>query len=259
VYVSEISWRKNVSPIKVTSPGAEIEVVVLDVDVSKRRIGLGMKQLNENPWKKIATEFHAGSEFESVISSVTDFGIFIKMNDDLDGMVHVNDLSWEKDKEAELSKYKKGDSIKVKVLEIDQEKERISLGVKQLIKNPNSSNVSSDINLKRGAVVTCVVTAIKDEDGIAVTLSNGASGFIKKIDLAKDRQDRRTDRFAVGEKVDAKIVSIDKTNKKVGLSIKALEIDEEKQVMAEYGSSDSGASLGDILGVVIEKNSNKDA
>ncbi|MDR2268529.1 MAG: 30S ribosomal protein S1 [Holosporaceae bacterium] len=261
VYVSEISWRKNVSPMKVTSPGAEVEVVVLDVDVSKRRMGLGMKQLNENPWHKIAAEFHAGSEFESTISSVTDFGIFVKMNDDLDGMVHVNDLSWEKDREAELNKYKKGDRIKVKVLEIDQEKERISLGVKQLVKNPHhsSSNVSSDINLKRGAVVTCVVTAIKDDDGIAVTLSNGASGFIKKIDLAKDRQDRRTDRFAVGEKVDAKITSIDKANKKIGLSIKALEIDEEKQVMAEYGSSDSGASLGDILGVVIEKGNNKDA
>jgi small subunit ribosomal protein S1 len=259
VYVSEISWRKNVSPMKVTSPGAEIEVIVLDVDVSKRRMGLGMKQLSENPWHKIAAEFSAGSEFESTISSVTDFGIFVKMNDDLDGMVHVNDLSWEKDKEAELSKYKKGDSIKVKVLEIDQEKERISLGIKQLVKNPYSSSTSTDINLKRGAVVTCVVTAIKDEDGVAVVLSNGASGFIKKIDLAKDRQDRRTDRFAVGEKVDAKIISVDKANKKIGLSIKALEIDEEKQVMAEYGSSDSGASLGDILGVIIEKGNSKDA
>ncbi|MDR1361630.1 MAG: 30S ribosomal protein S1 [Holosporaceae bacterium] len=258
VYVSEISWRKNISPLKVTSSGSDIEVVVLDVDVGKRRMGLGMKQLQENPWNRVTADFCAGVEFESEVSSVTDFGIFVRMNESLDGMVHVNDLSWGKDKDAELAKYKKGDTIKVKVLEIDQGKERISLGVKQLVENPYGSSSSSDISLKRGMVVTCVITELKGDDGIAVVLSNGASGFIKKLDLAKDRQDRRPDRFAVGEKVDAKIINVDKVSKKVGLSIKALEIDEEKQVMAEYGSSDSGASLGDILGVAIEKGASRE-
>lgn len=250
VYVSEISWKKNASPAKVATAGEEIEVVVLDVDVEKRRIGLGIKQLQANPWEKIVQEYSVGSVFESTVSSVTAFGIFVKISDDIDGMVHVNDLSWDRIKEDDLAQlYKKGDTVKVKVLEIDAEKERITLGVKQLTENPYGDVV---VDIRKGAVVTCVVSEIK-EDGIDVTLANGAYGFIKKVDLAKDRQDRRTDRFAVGEKVDAKIIAVDKTGRKIGLSIKALEIEEEKQVMAEFGSSDSGASLGDILGVAMEK------
>lgn len=249
VYVSEVSWKKNVSPSSIAKPGEIIDVVVLDVDVAKRRMGLGMKQLQENPWGEIIKNFPVDHVFEAPIAKVVDFGLFVKVSGDIDGMVHVNDISWNKVKPEELAKFKVGDVIKVKVLDIDQEKGRINLGMKQLTENPYGG---ATVNLKKGAVVTCVVTEVKD-DGIDVTLTNGTHGFIKKIDLAKDRQDRRTDRFAVGEKVDAKIISIDKTGRKIGLSVKALEIDEEKQVMEEFGSSDSGASLGDILGVAIEK------
>ncbi|MDR0677770.1 MAG: 30S ribosomal protein S1 [Holosporaceae bacterium] len=247
IYISEISWKKNISPSKIAVAGEEIEVVILDVDMEKRRIGLGLKQLQASPWDDIEKELSVGQVFEGIISSVTDFGIFVKINDNVDGMVHINDISWEKVTEEDLAKYKKNDVIKVKVLDIDREKERISLGIKQLTENPRGG---ATVNMKKGAVVTCIVSGIK-EDGIAVNLVNGASGIIKKIDLAKDRQDRRFDRFAVGEKVDAEIISIDKTGTKIGLSIKALEIQEEKQTIREYGSSDSGASLGDILGVAV--------
>ncbi|MDR2158053.1 MAG: 30S ribosomal protein S1 [Holosporaceae bacterium] len=249
VYVSEVSWKKNVSPSKIATSGEEIEVVVLDVDIIKRRMGLGLKQLQTNPWDSVEKDFPVGHVFEGTVSNIADFGLFIKINNNIDGMVHINDISWEKTKEDELAKYKKGDVVKVKVLEIDQEKERISLGIKQLMENPYGG---AEVELKKGKIVTGVVSAIK-EDGVEATLANGATGFIKKIDLAKDRQDRRTDRFAVGEKVDAKIISVDKTGRKIGLSIKALEIEEEKQVMAEFGSSDSGASLGDILGIAMGK------
>ncbi len=251
VYVSEISWKKNMSPSKVATAGEEIDVVVLDVDVSKRRMGLGIKQLQENPWTKILAEYPVGKVFDGVISNVADFGLFVKVMDDIDGMVHINDISWERVKDEDYSKFKKGDTVTVKVLEIDSDKERISLGIKQLTENPYGD---SNVEIKKGVVVTCVVTEIK-EDGLEVTLPNGVHGLIKKADLAKDRQDRRTDRFAVGEKVDAKIISVDKTGRKVGLSIKSLEIEEEKQVMAEFGSSDSGASLGDILGLAINNKS----
>ncbi len=251
VYVSEISWKKNLAPSKVATAGEEIDVVVLDVDVAKRRMGLGIKQLQENPWMKILEEFPVGKVFEGTISNVAEFGLFVKVLDGIDGMVHINDISWERIKEEELSKFKKGDTVKVKVIEVDSEKERISLGMKQLTENPYGD---SDIEVKKGVVVTCVVTEVK-EDGLEVTLPNGMRGFIKKADLAKDRQDRKAERFAVGEKVDAKVISIDRSGRKIGLSIKSLEIEEEKQVMAEYGSSDSGASLGDILGLAINKDS----
>lgn len=251
VYVSEISWKKNVAPSKVATAGEEIDVIVLDVDIAKRRMGLGIKQLQENPWTKLADEFPVGKVFDGVISNIADFGLFVNVKDDVDGMVHINDISWERIKDEDFAKFKKGDTVTVKVLEIDPEKERISLGMKQLTENPYGD---SDIDVRKGVVVTCLVTDVK-EDGLEVTLPNGVHGFIKKADLAKDRQDRKTDRFAVGEKVDAKIISVDKTGRKVGLSIKALEIEEEKQVMAEFGSSDSGASLGDILGLAINKKS----
>jgi small subunit ribosomal protein S1 len=247
VYVSEISWKKGTSPSKAASTGTEIEVIVLDVDVFKRRIGLGIKQLQESPWTKLCKDFPVGHIFDGLITNVTDFGIFVKVNEDVDGMVHVNDLSWEKLNEGDLSKYKIGDTLKVKVLEIDEKRERVALGVKHLVECPYT-----DTTFGKGDVVTCVVSEIKNDDGISVILTNGAQGFIKKIDLAKDRQDRRTDKFAVGEKVDAKIISATK-GKGVVLSIKAMEIEKEKKVMEEYGSSDSGASLGDILGLAIEK------
>ncbi len=253
VYVSEISWKKNVSPSKVATAGEEIDVLVLDVDVAKRRMGLGIKQLQDNPWTKLVEEFPVGKVFDSVISNIAEFGLFVKVADDIDGMVHINDISWERVKDEDFAKFKKGDAVTVKVLEVDSDKERISLGMKQLTENPYGD---SDVDVRKGVVVTCVVTEVK-EDGLEVTLPNGVHGFIKKADLAKDRQDRKTDRFAVGEKVDAKITSVDKTGRKVGLSIKALEIEEEKQVMAEFGSSDSGASLGDILGLAINKKSDE--
>lgn len=250
VYVSEVSWKKNVNPSKIATAGENIEVVVLDVDIAKRRMGLGLKQLQINPWEKIKEDFHVGKIFESTISNVVEFGLFVKVIDNIDGMVHINDVSWDKLKGEELlTKFKKGDTVQVKVLEIDPAKERISLGMKQLTESPYG-NV--EIDLRKGAVVTCVISEV-GEDGLQVTLVNGSTGFIKKADLAKDRQDRRTDRFAVGEKVDAKITAIDKQNRKIGLSIKALEIEEEKRVMDEFGSSDSGASLGDILGLAINR------
>jgi small subunit ribosomal protein S1 len=253
VYVSEVSWKKNMSPSKVASSGEEIEVIVLDVDIAKRRMGLGLKQLQINPWEDIVKNFPVGRIFESTISNVVEFGLFVKINSDIDGMVHVNDISWERGKGEDIAKYKKGDSVKVKVLEVDPNKERISLGIKQLTENPYGH---MEISIKTGVVVTCLVSTLK-EDGIEVTLANGATGFIKKVDLAKDREDRRSDRFAVGEKVDAKIISVENGGKKIGLSIKTLEIEEEKQAMAEFGSSDSGASLGDILGFAIGKNEKK--
>jgi small subunit ribosomal protein S1 len=249
VYVSEVSWKKNVSPSKITAVGEEIEVMVLDVDLTKRRIGLGIKQLQDSPWGQIEKDFPVGHVFEGKISNVTDFGLFVRISDDIDGMVHINDVAVERTTPEELEKYKKGDVIKVKVLEVSPEKERVSLGVKQLSDIPRRE---SPVSIKKGAAVTCVISAIK-EDGIEVTLTGGARGFIKKIELAKDRQDRRTDRFAVGEKVDAAVLSLEKTGERVNLSIKALEIEEEKQAMAEFGSPDSGASLGDILGVAIGK------
>lgn len=250
VYVSEISWKKNISPTKVAASGDEIEVMVLDVDVAKRRMGLGIKQLQANPWEQIVVDFPVGRVFDGTITNIADFGIFVKMTDTIDGMVHVNDLSWDKVKPEDLEKYKKGDSIQVKVLEVDPTKERVSLGVKQLTECPYGN---ADVEVKKGDVVTCVVSEIKEDDGIEVILTNGLRGFIKKNDLAKDKQDRRTSRFAVGEKVDAKIISIDKVGRKISMSIKALEIEKERKVMAEYGSSDSGASLGDILGLAIKK------
>ncbi|MDR0581001.1 MAG: 30S ribosomal protein S1 [Holosporaceae bacterium] len=247
VYVSEISWKKNTHPAKVASVGDEIEVVVLDVDVSKRRMGLGLKQLQTNPWMHIVQDFPVGHVFDGTISNVTDFGIFIKIHNEIDGIVHLNDVSW--DPNEALTGYKKGDVATVKVLDIDAEKERISLGIKQLTKKPDNS---LDNGVKNGDIITCIVKAI-ETNGIEVTLPNGVVGHIKKTELARDRQDRRIDRFAVGEKVDAKVLSVDKTGRKVILSIRALEIEEEQQAIAEYGSSDSGASLGDILGLVIGK------
>lgn len=248
VYMSEVSWKKNVSPHSIAKQGDDIEVIVLDVDTVKRRIGLGIKQLQENPWAKVVKEFPVGHVFDTVITNVTEFGVFAQIADDIDGMIHRNDLAWERISDEALAQFKKGDTITVKVLEINPEKERIALGVKQLTE---PSAAIRDLEIKKGAVVTCVIASL-EEDGIEVTLADGTPGFIKKADLAKDRQDRRTDRFAVGEKVDAKITSIDK-NRKVYLSIRVLEIEKEKQAMAEFGSSNSGASLGDILGVAIAK------
>ncbi|MBM3468563.1 MAG: 30S ribosomal protein S1 [Alphaproteobacteria bacterium] len=250
IYVTEMSWtKKNIHPGKILSSSQEVEVQVLDVDMNKRRISLGLKQCQENPWQKFKDSHPTGSILEGEVKNITEFGLFVGVSEDLDGMVHLTDLSWSKPGEEALSEYKKGQVIKVKVLDIDAEKERISLGVKQLETDSFSAGLE---NIKKGDVVTGTITAVLDK-GIEVELDGGLVGSIRKADLSRDRDWQRPDRFAMGEKVDAKVTSIDKPGRKVILSIKAREIDEDKQVMSEFGSSDSGASLGDILGAAMNK------
>ncbi|MBC8159381.1 MAG: 30S ribosomal protein S1 [Alphaproteobacteria bacterium] len=250
VHVSEMSWtKKNIHPGKIISTSQEVEVMVLDADPEKRRISLGLKQCSTNPWEDFVDTFSAGSEVEGEIKNITEFGLFIGLSGDIDGMAHLSDLSWEKSGEDALADYKKGDMVKAKVLDVDVEKERISLGIKQLTEDPFQGEVSS---LKKGAVVTCTGTAIND-GGVEVKFGEGLHGFIRKGDLSRERSEQRPDRFAAGDKVDAKIMQIDATSRKLTLSVKALEAAEEKQAMKEYGSSDSGASLGDILGAALKE------
>ncbi len=253
VHVSEMSWtKKNIHPGKIVSTSQEVEVMVLDIDMQKRRISLGLKQCTENPWEKFKTSHTAGATMSGEIRNITEFGLFVGLPGDIDGMVHMSDIAWDKPGEEAIKSYEKGQTVTVKILDVDAEKERISLGIKQLTNDP-FENVS--VGFKKGDVVTCTVSAIQ-ENGIEVTLgeaANGFTGFIKRSDLARERSEQKPDRFAVKEKVDAKITNIDKGTRKIALSIKAREVDEEKQAMAEFGSSDSGASLGDILGAAIKK------
>lgn len=249
VHVSEMSWtKKNVHPNKILSPSQTVEVIVLDVDLNKRRISLGLKQCTDNPWNTFSQNHHVGDEIDGEVRNVTEFGLFVGLPGDIDGMVHLSDLSWEIPGEQALSQYKKGDQIKVKLLDIDVEKERISLGIKQLTVDSFSEAMS---DIKKGSVVTCTVSSIS-EDGIHVTVGDDLPGFIRKNELSRDRSEQRTDRFAVGEKVDAKVTQVDRNSRRLNLSIKARETDEEKEAMAEYGSTDSGARLGDILGAAIK-------
>ncbi|MFZ4761468.1 MAG: 30S ribosomal protein S1 [Alphaproteobacteria bacterium] len=254
VHVSEMSWtKKNVHPGKIVSTSQEVDVVVLEVDQSKRRISLGLKQCLNNPWQDFANNYPSGSVIEGEAKNVTEFGLFVGLPGEIDGMVHLSDLSWEENGEEVLKNYKKGDQISVKVLEVDVEKERISLGIKQLNSDPFEDAVSG---LKKGDVVTTTVTAIQDS-GIEVSVNGVLSGFIRRAELAKERADQRCERFAVGEKIDAKVIQIERGTRKVSLSIKAKEADEDKQAVADYGSSDSGASLGDILGAALKKANKK--
>ncbi len=255
VHVSEMSWtKKNVHPGKIVSTSQEVEVMVLDVDAQKRRISLGLKQCLANPWQTFKEKYPPGVELDGDVKNITEFGLFVGLPGDIDGMVHLSDLDWNKPGEEAIKGYKKGDRVKVKVLDVDIEKERISLGIKQLSSDPFESAFS---NLKKGDVVTGTVTAVQ-ENGLEVQIADGVSGFIRKSDLSRERSEQRTDRFAVGEKVDAKITQLERGSRKIGLSIKAKEIEEEKEAMAQYGSSDSGASLGDILGAAI-RNKQQDA
>lgn len=250
IHVSEMSWvKKNLPPSKIVSTSQEVEVMILEVDPTKRRIALGMKQCMENPWKAVAEKYTVGTVFEGKIRNITEFGLFVAITNDLDGMVHMSDLSWEIPGEEAIKNFKKDDVVKVKVLEVDPDKERIALGIRQLNEDPFSSAITG---LKKGDTVTCEVKAIMDS-GIEVQINAELTGFIRKTDLSKDRAEQRPDRYAVGEKVDAKIISIEPKTRKVGLSIKSQEIQEEKEAMAAYGSADSGASLGDILGAAFEK------
>jgi len=256
VHVSEMSWtKKNVHPGKIVSTSQEVEVMVLDVDPDKRRISLGLKQCGDNPWDSFLTTHTAGTEVEGEIKNITEFGLFIGLTEEIDGMVHLSDLSWDQSGEEAIKDFKKGDMVKAKVLDVDVAKERISLGIKQLSKDPFEEGMAG---LKRGTVVTCEITAIT-EGGIEVVAGDGVPGFIRKTELSRERSEQRPDRFAVGEKVDAKITQIDASSRKLSLSVKALEFQEEKQAMQDYGSSNSGASLGDILGAALqEKNSSSD-
>jgi small subunit ribosomal protein S1 len=249
VHVSEMSWtKKNVHPGKIVSTSQEVEVMVLEVDPDKRRVSLGLKQCLANPWEAFREQHPPGSMVEGEIKNITEFGLFIGLDNDIDGMVHLSDLDWQLPAEEAVAKYKKGDVVKAVVLDVDVDKERISLGVKQLSGDPFQEAVSG---LKRGDRVTCVVGEVTPS-GIEVTTTNGASGFIRKAELSRDRVEQRPDRFAVGEKLDAKVTNIDAANRRLTLSIKALEIEDEKRAMADFGSSDSGASLGDILGPAIK-------
>src|SRR5690349_10242893 len=250
VHVSEMSWtKKNVHPGKIVSTSQEVEVMVLEVDPEKRRISLGLKQTMQNPWEAFTERHPLGSEVEGEIKNITEFGLFVGLDNDIDGMVHLSDLDWEQSGEEAVKRYSKGDTVRAQVLDVDVEKERISLGIKQLGEDPFRQAIAG---LKRGDRVTCTVREVTPQ-GVEVETVGGALGFIRKAELARDRDEQRPERFAKGEKVDAKVTNVDAVGRRLVLSVKALEIEDEKQAMADYGSSDSGASLGDILGAAIRQ------
>jgi small subunit ribosomal protein S1 len=265
VHVSEMSWvKKNLAPSKLVTPGTEVDVQVLEVDSNKRRISLGLKQTQENPWNSFTANHPIDSLIEGEVKSITEFGLFIGLDSDIDGMVHLSDLSWSTPGEEAIKAYEKGQMVKAKVLDIDVEKERVSLGIKQLEEGGKaekkaggaSAAASSGGAMKKNQVVTGTVTEVND-GGIEVELEGGMRSFIRRADLARDRNDQRPDRFGKGDKVDALVTSMDKATRKVSLSIKAREVAEEKEAVAQFGSSDSGASLGDILGAALKKKTKK--
>jgi small subunit ribosomal protein S1 len=254
VHVSEMSWtKKNIHPGKIVSTSQEVEVMVLDVDQEKRRISLGLKQCLANPWTAFQDKFPVGTVVEGEVKNITEFGLFVGLDGEIDGMAHLSDLSYAGDGEAALKTFTRGQMVTAKVLDVDVEKERVSLGIKQLGENPHAAAAG---DLKKGQVVTCVVKAVQ-ENGIEVSVNDTLQGFIKRNELAKDRSEQRPDRFAVGEKIDARIIAIDAKSHKLTLSIKAREAEEEKAAMAEFGSADSGASLGDILGAALKAKAKK--
>ena len=249
VHVSEMSWtKKNMQPGKIVSTSEEVEVKVLEIDSEKRRISLGMKQCKPNPWLDLQKNYKIGTEMEGEVKSITEFGLFIGLPGEMDGLIHLSDLDWNSSGEDLISNFKKGDMVKAKLLEIDIEKERVSLGIKQLTQDPMADNNK----LKKGNVVTSVIKSIT-EKGLHVEISEGVNGFVKKSELSKERSDQRVDRFAVDEKIDSRILSVDSKSREISLSIKALQVAEEKQALKDYGSVDSGASLGDILGAALEE------
>jgi small subunit ribosomal protein S1 len=253
IHVSEMSWtKKNVHPGKIVSTSQEVEVQVLEVDPVKRRISLGLKQTIRNPWESFIEQYPVGSVVEGEVKNKTEFGLFIGLEGDVDGMVHLSDLDWKRPGEQVIDDFKKGDMIRAQVLDVDVEKERISLGVKQVEGDPFADAGASG-ELKKGAVVTCEVIDVK-EGGIDVKIAGtDLETFIKRSELARDRADQRPERFAVGEKVDARVTQFDRKSHKVQVSIKALEVAEEKEAIAQFGSSDSGATLGDILGSALRR------
>jgi small subunit ribosomal protein S1 len=250
IHVSEMSWtKKNVHPGKIVSTSQEVEVQILEVDPVKRRISLGLKQTMRNPWEVFVEKYPPGSTIEGEVKNKTEFGLFLGLDGDVDGMVHLSDLDWKRPGEQVIEDYKKGDKVQAQVLDVDVEKERISLGIKQLAGDP----MATAGDMKKGDVVTTEVIEVK-ESGIDVKITGGElTSFIKRSELARDRNDQRSDRFQVGQKVDARVIAFDRRASKVQLSIKALEVYEEKEAIAQYGSSDSGATLGDILGTALRR------
>jgi small subunit ribosomal protein S1 len=249
VHVSEMSWtKKNVHPGKIVSTSQEVEVVVLEVDASKRRVSLGLKQAQNNPWDDFLAQHPVGSTIEGEVKNATEFGLFIGFENEIDGMVHLSDLDWNVAGEEAIAKYKKGDVVKSKVLDVDVEKERISLGIKQLGSDPMTGDT-----YKKGQNITVTVTEVTT-GGIEVKFGEDdapMSAFIRKSDLSRDRNEQRVERYAVGDRIDAQVTNIDKAARKVSVSIKALEMASEKEAIEQYGSQDSGASLGDILGAAL--------
>src|ERR671910_2716207 len=250
IHVSEMSWtKKNVHPGKILSTTQQVDVVVLEVDSVKRRISLGLKQTMENPWQAFASSHPVGSQVEGEVKNKTEFGLFIGLEGDVDGMVHLSDLDWNRPGEQVIDEFKKGDVVRAQVLDVDIEKERISLGIKQLAGDP----FADAGEIKKGQVVTCEVLEVKDSGLEVKIVDTDLSTFIRRAELARDRADQRPERFAAGERVDARVTQFDRKARRVTLSIKALEMAEEKEAMAQYGSTDSGASLGDILGAALNK------
>ncbi|MFN3559813.1 MAG: 30S ribosomal protein S1 [Brevundimonas sp.] len=251
VHVSEMSWtKKNVHPGKIVSTSQEVDVVVLDVDASKRRISLGLKQAQDNPWDAFVAANPIGSTVEGEVKNATEFGLFIGLDNDIDGMVHLSDLDWNVSGEEAIQRYRKGETVKAKVLDVDVEKERVSLGIKQLGGDPMEGDT-----FKKGQQITVTVTAI-ETGGIEVKFGEDdapATAFVRKSDLSRDRNEQRTERFSVGDRVDAMVTGIDKASRRVSVSIKALEMKDEQEAIDQFGSSDSGASLGDILGAALRE------
>jgi small subunit ribosomal protein S1 len=248
VHVSEMSWtKKNAHPGKIVSTSQEVDVMVLEIDSAKRRVSLGLKQTQRNPWEVFAETHPEGTEVEGEVKNITEFGLFVGLPGDIDGMVHLSDLSWDERGEDAIQNYRKGDVVKAKVTEVDVEKERISLSIKAMGGDPYAEAIGG---VKRGSVITVTVTKIED-GGIEVEYE-GMKSFIRRSDLSRDRAEQRPERFQVGDHVDVRVTNIDSKTRKLGLSIKAREIAEEKEAVEQYGSSDSGASLGDILGAALK-------
>ena len=251
IHTSEMSWvNKNINPNSILKIGEKVEVIILEIDNSKRRISLGLKQCTDNPWKIFASTKKVGDIAEGDIKNITDFGIFVGLTEELDGLIHASDISWEDSSSKAIEKYKIGEKVKFKILDIDIEKERVSLGIKQLKKN----FIKEDKFINK--TMTCVIEKI-DEDKMIVSFEKDFKGFVKKSNLAKVKTEQNTSRFAVGEKIDAKVLKKITKDDTYELSIKDLEIQEEKEALKEYGSSSSGASIGDIIGAALEEDKKK--
>jgi len=249
VHVSEMSWtKKNVHPGKIVSTSQEVQVMVLEIDGSKRRVSLGLKQTMRNPWELFEETHPTGTEVEGEVKNITEFGLFVGLPGDIDGMVHLSDLSWDERGEEAIQNYRKGDLVNAVVSEVDTEKERISLSIKALGGDKFAEAAGA---VKRGSIVTVQITAI--EDGGVEVEYEGMKSFIRRSDLSRDRAEQRPERFSVGDKLDVRVTNVDSKSRRLGLSIKAREIAEEKEAVAQYGSSDSGASLGDILGAALSR------